>query len=60
MANRIINAVVSGETIKLSNKIAGAAGSCNAVSLALSFDGIWDGTTKKVYFFDANGGNAVV
>lgn len=60
MANRIINAVVSGETIKLSNKIAGAAGSCNAVSLALSFDGMWDGTTKKVYFFDVNGGNAVV
>lgn len=60
MANRIINAAVSGETIKLSNKIAGAAGSCNAVSLALSFDGMWDGTTKKVYFFDVNGGNAVV
>ena len=59
MANRIITAAVTGETIKLSEKSAGAAGSFNAVSLAFTFDSAWDGTTKKVYFFDAYGANAV-
>ena len=59
MVNRIITASVSGETIKLSNKLAGAAGSFNAVSLAFTFDSAWDGTTKKVYFIDRNGANAV-
>ena len=59
MANRIITATVTGETIKLSNKTAGAAGSFNAVSLSLTFDSAWDGTTKKLYFFDAYGNNAV-
>ena len=60
MANRIVTAAVTGETIKLSNKIAGAAGSFNAVSLSFTFDSAWDGTTKKVYFYDANEGNPVV
>ena len=50
MPNRIITAAVTGETIKLSNKTAGAAGSFNAVSLSLTFDSAWDGTTKKLYF----------
>ena len=59
MPNRIITAAVTGETIKLSNKTAGAAGSFNAVSLSLTFDSAWDGTTKKLYFFDAYGNNAV-
>lgn len=59
MPNRIITAAVTGETIKLSNKTAGAAGSFNAVSLSLTFDSAWDGTTKKLYFFDVNGANAV-
>ena len=59
MANRIITAAVTGETIKLSNKTAGAAGSFNAVSLSLTFDSAWDGTTKNLYFFDAYGNNAV-
>lgn len=59
MANRIITAAVTGETIKLSNKTAGAAGSFNAVSLSLTFDSAWDGTTKKLYFFDAYGNNSV-
>ena len=59
MANRIITAAVTGETIRLSNKTAGAAGSFNSVSLSLTFDGAWDGTTKKLYFFDAYGNNAV-
>lgn len=59
MPNRIITAVVNGESIKLSNRIAGAAGSHNAVSLALTFDSAWDGTTKKIYFFDTYGKTAV-
>lgn len=59
MANRIVTASVSGETIKLSNKLAGASGSHNAVSLAFTFDSAWDDTTKKVYFFDAYGKNPV-
>ena len=59
MANRIVTAIVSGESIKLSNKIAGAAGSHNAVSLSLTFDSAWDGTAKKIYFFDRDGENAV-
>ena len=59
MANRIVTATVTGETIKLSNKTAGAAGSFNAVSLAFTFDSAWDGTTKKIYFFDRDGANAV-
>ena len=59
MANRTITAAVSGETIRLSNRTAGAAGSYNAVSLVFSFDSAWDGTTKKVYFFDTYGENAV-
>ena len=59
MPNRIITAAVTGETIKLSNKTAGAAGSFNAVSLSLTFDSAWDETTKKLYFFDAYGNNAV-
>ena len=59
MANRVINAAVSGESIKMSNKVAGAAGSFNAVSLVLTFDSAWDDTTKKIYFFDAYGNNAV-
>jgi len=59
LANRIITAVVTGENIKLSNKVAGAEGSFNAVSLSLTFDSTWDGTTKKMYFFDVNGANAV-
>lgn len=59
MPNRIITAAVSGEKIKLSNRLAGASGSHNAVSLSLTFDSAWDGTTKKVYFFDRDGENAV-
>lgn len=59
MANRIISATVTGESIKLSNKIAGAAGSHNAVSLSITFDGAWDDTLKKLYFFDAFGENAI-
>ena len=58
MANRIITATVTGETIRLSNKTAGAAGSFNAVSLAFTFDSAWDGTTKKVIFLNAYGENA--
>ena len=59
MANRIVTATVTGETIKLSDKNAGAAGSFNAVSLAFTFDSAWDDTTKKLYFFDSFYANPV-
>ena len=60
MANRIVTATVTGETIKLSEKTAGAAGSFNAVSLSFTFDSAWDGTTSKiVQFLDAYGANPV-
>ena len=49
MANRIITAAVTGETIKLSNKTAGAAGSFNAVSLSLTFDSAWDETLEQKF-----------
>lgn len=58
MANRIVTATVTGETLKLSSNDAGAAGSFNAVSLAFTFDSAWDGTTSKiVQFLDAYGAN---
>ena len=53
MANRVITAYCADETMQLSSSIAGAAGSSNAVTLRLSFSSAWDGTTKKVYFYDA-------
>lgn len=59
MANRIITASVCGEYIGLSSKVAGAAGSYAAVSLELSFDSAWDGTTKKLYFIDSLGTTGV-
>jgi hypothetical protein len=55
MPNRIITAQVQGEYIKLSSATAGAAGSHNAVSLEISFDSLWDGTSRKVYFISADG-----
>jgi hypothetical protein len=59
MSNRIITIQVAGEHIKKSSSVIGASGSHNAVTLEVSFDSTWDGTTKKLYFFDATGGNAV-
>ena len=55
MANRIITATVAGENIKLSSKKAGTKGSLKAVSIAFTFDNAWEGTTKKVYFFNIYG-----
>lgn len=53
MANRIITIYCADETMQKSSSVAGAAGSSNAVTLRLSFSAAWDGTTKKVYFYDA-------
>ena len=53
MANKIITVYCADETIQKSSSVAGAAGSSNAVTLRLSFSTAWDGTTKKVYFYDA-------
>jgi len=57
--NRVITVQVQDEYIKKSSSIAGAAGSHNAVTLEISFNSLWEGTTKKVYFFDAYGQNPV-
>ena len=59
MANRVITACCADETMQLSSSIAGAAGSSNAVTLRLSFSPVWDGTTKKVYFYDATKAQSV-
>ena len=59
MANRVITAYCADETMQLSSSIAGAAGSSNAVTLRLSFSPVWDGTTKKVYFYDATKAQSV-
>ena len=59
MANRVITAYCADETMQLSSSIAGAAGSSNAVTLRLSFSSAWDGTTKKVYFYDATKAQSV-
>ena len=59
MANRVITAYCADETMQLSSSIAGAAGSSNAVTLRLSFSSVWDGTTKKVYFYDATKAQSV-
>ncbi|MEA4947056.1 MAG: pyocin knob domain-containing protein [Oscillospiraceae bacterium] len=60
MANRVITATVQSEYIKLSSRIAGAAGSHNAVTLEISFDSEWDGTSRKIYFISADGKNACI
>jgi len=57
--NRKIVVSVRGEYAEASGHIAGASGSHNAVDLEFIFDSAWDGTTKKVYFFDARGENPV-
>ena len=57
--NRIINVDISDEYCKVSNKVAGASGSHNSVDLEFTFNEAWEGTSKKVYFFNALGLNPV-
>ena len=50
---------VTNEYILGGGRVVGAAGSHNAVALELRFNAAWAGTTKKLYFFDADGENGV-
>lgn len=58
--NRIIRCEVDNEFIKGAGVVIGAAGSHDDVELELSFSPVWDGTSKKIVWFDALGENAVV
>lgn len=57
--NRIILLSVDDAWIKRSGETAGASGSAGAVTLRMTFDSAWDGTSKTVYFTDALGENSV-
>ena len=59
MANKLITATVTGEYIKLSDKVAGAAGSDSCTSLVITFDSIWASTSKIVQFLNAYGENPI-
>lgn len=56
---RYVTVDVQDEFIKKSSNIAGAAGSYNVVILEFTFNEAWDGMTKKLYMYDAAGGNLV-
>ncbi|MEG1564419.1 MAG: hypothetical protein RR365_11950 [Bacteroides sp.] len=57
--NKILKIAVNGHKMERSGDVAGASGSYNAVTLALTFDRAWDGTTKTVFFFNSMGENPV-
>lgn len=57
--NRIILLSVDDAWIKRSGETAGASGSAGAVTLRMTFDSAWYGTSKTVYFTDALGENSV-
>ncbi len=54
---KIIKCTVSGEYVRGSGVVAGAAGSHDDVVLELAFKDIWEGTTKTAFWWDANGEN---
>ncbi len=56
---RIIKCTVSGEYIRGSGVVAGAAGSHDDVVLELTFKDVWLGTTKTAFWHDARGENPV-
>lgn len=58
--NRIIRCEVENEFIRGAGVVIGAAGSHDDVELELSFSPMWDGTSKKIVWFDALGEQAVV
>lgn len=59
MSNRIISLNIADTYISAIGGSIGATGSGNATTLRMTFDEHWDGTTKTVYFKDANGANPV-
>ena len=56
---RRITLEISGENVKCSKRRAGVQGEGNATTLAVSFDDSWDGMSKKITWWDANGENPV-
>lgn len=60
MSNRIIKCEVQNEFIRGAGQVIGAAGSHDDVDLELTFSPMWDGTSKKIVWFDAVGENSVV
>lgn len=56
---RVIAVAVCGEYIDVSDRVLGAAGAANAVTLRMSFDSVWHGAAKRVYFVDAIGKHPV-
>jgi len=59
MSNRIITLEVRDAYLQKCGESIGASGSANALTLRMVFGNTWDGTTKTVYFLDANGENPV-
>lgn len=60
MSNRIIRCKVENEFIRGAGGVIGAAGSHDDVELELSFSPVWEGTSKKIVWFDALNENPVV
>ncbi len=60
MSNRIIKCQVANEFIKGAGRVIGAAGSHDDVELELDFSPMWDGTSKRIVWFDALGENPVL
>lgn len=58
--NRIIHCDVDNEFIRGAGVVIGAAGSHDDVELELSFSPMWDGTSKKIVWFDALNEQTVV
>lgn len=60
MSNRIIRCAVENEFIRGAGVVIGAAGSHDDVELELSFSPMWEGTSKKIVWFDALNEQTVV
>ena len=58
--NRIIHCDVDNEFIRGAGVVIGAAGSHDDVELELSFSPMWEGTSKKIVWFDALNEQTVV
>ncbi len=60
MRNRIIRCAVQDEFIRGAGQVIGAAGSHDDVELELTFSPMWDGTAKRIAWFDALGESTVL
>ena len=54
---KIISCKVTDEYVQGTGAVVGAVGSHNDAALELSFSEIWDGTTKRIVWYDALGQN---